>query len=32
LHGVSTDYWWIDQEKAASLPARRRNIGSTEGS
>jgi microcin C transport system substrate-binding protein len=32
LHGVSTDYWWIDQEKAASLSARRRNIGSAEGS
>ncbi len=32
LHGVSTDYWWVDQEKAASLPARRRNIGSAEES
>ena len=30
LQGPSVDYWWIDSEKAASLPERRRNLGALE--
>ena len=30
LQGPSVDYWWIDAEKAASLPERRRNLEGAE--
>jgi len=31
LQGASVNYWWIDKEKEASLPRRRRNVDATAG-